>query len=969
MKGWSAETARDARAESRSTPASPWPSHQPLPNRTKVSCFPCRTRKSKCDHARPCSSCVLRGTASQCADPNAAAPTAKSSSEAAAAAAVVAAGSGSGTVTPTAMAQSRSLPVSISMPSLADTGLDSESRLNGGSQSKRRRTEAVPCSSRSHSSSLTAAVGNPDHEISQEMHRIRQTLSRLEELLHRRFPPPALLPSSPPSSTSTTHEYNLDPTQDLPGESGPPCLESRTRWHHLRTLLPPLIDTHLMTHYLYVEADWLMTCVEASRFVARWKHVYTTESIAQVFAVQVLTLVACSALFLSDNHKRTIQFAVPIRSLHTKLIKEAISMVDSMPALHSAGSEAERCDMIQLMLNISFYFRCLGKNALMARYTERAVSCSMIAEFDNELRPSWLGLSEQQVERRRLLMMETAMSAKWLAFHCRKEKAHLPVLSFNLGQAHMRHVGQLPPLSAWPQSDQLVARIVAAQSQKPLQDGPQGTARFFASRTKSDFERHLVRTYHRISCSISNELPSIVQLASKTEAKLLNPESLAKVTKEEMREMARSTRSILARLEQWHTILLPRVGVGFDRILNAEVTSADPVKGKEMATLLMLNHANFYMTSILCRAWLLLSDRLQSLHDAAKEEASEYNHPSTMVNQNFLAHLKQHSMDHVQQTHVAWLPSTFLAEMEAAALENVQRCIRSIPLIRTLQAQSSSHFYAGWTCQACLQAAVNLAIPLIRSYRRQSQGFRETLFAGVGTDVLRRDMITIFGAVSQLSDHIAARRTARIMNKAMPSTGIDLAPSASQIIRGFTRWGGEEEFEDAWEMEELQTQQQQEGAGQMQNAAEGLALLSAASASVSSATSPNSNASHTSPVGMAWDANTARASNYSASNLNWHSHLVPFNREPYPPTCTAAGVADEPTTSEPMWWEARLPSSFQKMPTSAAAAGVRSATSGAGTGQIPMSDSQLLDELLNFDPSFWQFVLDGSPNSAAAASA
>ncbi|KAJ1036483.1 hypothetical protein NDA13_000016 [Ustilago tritici] len=901
MNKWLAETARDARAESRSTPASPWPSHQPLPKRTKVSCFPCRTRKSKCDHARPCSSCVLRGTASQCADPNAAAPTAKSSSSAAAA---VAAGSGSGTVTPTAMAQSRSLPVSISMPSLADTGLDSESRLNGGSQSKRRRTEAVPCSSRSHSTSLTAAVGNPDHEISQEMHRIRQTLSRLEELLHRRPPPPASSPSSPSSSssslspsssTSTTHEYNLDPTQDLPGESDPPCLESRTRWHHLRTLLPPLIDTHLMMHYLFVEADWLMTCVEAPRFVARWKHAYTTESIAQVFAVQVLTLVACSALFLSDNHKRTIQFAVPIRSLHTKLIKEAISMVDSMPALRSASSEAERCDMIQLMLNISFYFRCLGKDVLMARYTERA-------------------------------------------------------------------------------SDQFVARIVAAQSQKPLQDGPQGTARFFASRTKSDFERHFVRTYHRISCSVSNELPSIVQLASKTEAKLLNPESLAKVTKEEMREMARSTRSILARLEEWHTTLLPRVGVGFDRILNAEVTSADPVKGKEMATVLMLNHANFYMTSILCRAWLLLSDRLQSLHDAAKEEASEYDHPSTMVNQNFLAHLKQRSMDHVQQTHAAWLPSTFLAEMEAAALENVQRCIRSIPLIRTLQAQSSSHFYAGWTCQACLQAAVNLAIPLIRSHRRQSHGFRETLFAGVGTDVLRRDMITIFGAVSQLSDHIAARQTARIMNKAMPSTGIDPAPSASQTIRGLTRWGGEEEIEDAWkmedawEMEELQMQQQQEGAGQMQNAAEGLALLSSASASVSS-TSPNSNASHTSPVGMAWDANTARASNHSASNLNWHSHLVPFNRESYPPTCTAAGVADEPTTNEPMWWEARLPSSIQEMPTSAAAAGVRSVTSGARTGQIPMSDSQLLDELLNFDPSFWQFVLDGSPNGAAAASA
>ncbi|KAH8104985.1 hypothetical protein DFH11DRAFT_1836297, partial [Phellopilus nigrolimitatus] len=42
--------------------------HRPPTKRARkaINCAPCRTSKLKCDKARPCSSCVLRGTASQC---------------------------------------------------------------------------------------------------------------------------------------------------------------------------------------------------------------------------------------------------------------------------------------------------------------------------------------------------------------------------------------------------------------------------------------------------------------------------------------------------------------------------------------------------------------------------------------------------------------------------------------------------------------------------------------------------------------------------------------------------------------------------------------------------------------------------------------------------------------------------------------------------------------------------------------
>ncbi|THH04944.1 hypothetical protein EW145_g5154, partial [Phellinidium pouzarii] len=42
--------------------------HRPPTKRARkaINCAPCRTSKLKCDKARPCSSCVLRGTASHC---------------------------------------------------------------------------------------------------------------------------------------------------------------------------------------------------------------------------------------------------------------------------------------------------------------------------------------------------------------------------------------------------------------------------------------------------------------------------------------------------------------------------------------------------------------------------------------------------------------------------------------------------------------------------------------------------------------------------------------------------------------------------------------------------------------------------------------------------------------------------------------------------------------------------------------
>lgn len=966
--------AHGSRAGSSSLPASPSPSNVLPPKRTKISCLPCRQRKSKCDHARPCSSCVLRGTTQLCSDPSAGTAGGSSAGSASSSAATGhfhashLAEPSYNTVGPAgATSQPRAIAASVSMPSdLSEYAPKSSSPYvdRMGAQHKRRRTGASSKENITTDSFAGTARAVPG--ITEEIQCIKQSMARLESLLSQ-------APCAASSSTqkkrqddnaaADVYEYRIDPSQDTPGETDPPSRAARQRWQHLRSILPPLKDTHRMMHYMFTEGDWLMTCNEAPRFVAIWKYAFERQAISDVFAVRVLTLVACSALFLSDNRDRAIHFAVPIRSLHTQLAKEAVSIIESMPALRSGRTEAESCDMIEIMLNMSLYFRCIGKESLMARFTERAISSSIRAGFDNELRPSWLGLTREQVERRRTIMMELIMSSKWLAFHCRKDLAYLRVMSFNVGQAHLEHIGQLPPLSAWPQSTP-----IAHQRATQFPDMEDAS---FTWRIKSERERDTVRTYFHVSTSLTSVIPPLVELVTKTETHLLQPEALAKCTKEEMRDMARQTRQILARLEEWYTVFLPRAGVGYDRAINATITAPDPIEAKTMASILMLNSAVFYMTSILCRAWLLLSDRLQSLSDARKDDDKDYEMPSA-VDVSFLAHLKQRSIDHVQHMHAAWLPPTFLSEIQAAVVENGRRCIRSIPVIRKLQSLTSSQFYVGWTCSAHMQAAVNLAIPLVRSHHRHFHQHLDDIdpgFADTTTDSLRRDIVTIFEAVSQLSDNYMAQRAAKVLNRAMHISGI------SQPLAGGD--GYADGVEDAWAAEEQSSTTATKG--QMQNAAEGLALLSAASSARTSsdtAASKNSGSSGGSETNspslplLAWESNLR-------AFPNSHTGLAPVTDKSVPSSNAAVPVvsADEGVSREPMWWEYRMPVETPQQ-ASFGRGGPFAAAGSAVAGhqhqleqhlqdqqvqqQLHMSDSQLLDELLNFDPSFWQFVLDGT---------
>lgn len=849
------------------------------------------------------------------------------------------------------------------MSALADyAALPSAQDASGktGPQSKRKRTQ--PASSSQFTDNFdtndgpSRSIPSSDDQINDQVQHLKQAIGHLEDLLRTR--------SSDSRSTShlnaasqfppQTAEYIIDPHQDCPGEQDPPSPESRQRWHHLRSLLPPLIDTHVMMHYLLVEGDWLLFRNQAPRFVARWRHAFERQAISAEFAAHVLTMVATSALFISENPQRAIRFAVPIRSLHTVLAKEAVRIVDDMPASGTGRTEAETCDLIALMLDLGFYFRCIGKDVLMGRYTDRATSFAIRAGFDNELRPSWLGLTQDQIERRRIIMMEVNLGVKWLGFHGRKYLAHLRIASFNLGQAHLQQVGQLPPMSAWPQSDDIARTLAAHTADAHNTDSD----RFFAWRDKSDQECDAVRAYVLVSTSLSDELPAIVELVSNTEAKLLQPEALAKCTKDEMRDMARQTRAILSKLKEWVRVILPRSGLGYDRAVNATITTVNPAEAKCLAIVLMVNHAVFYMTSIVCRAWLLLSDRLHSLNDLHRDNHPEYDRPT--VNQAFMEHFKQRSIDHVQHMHAAWLPSSFLPEIEAVVLENGRQAIRTIPIIRTLQSQSSSQFYVGWICQSFLQAAVNLAVPLVRSHQRLqndtlSQTDSEACFGASSTDELRRDVATIVEAVSQLSDNWMAKKTSQVLQRAMKLGGMETAP--------------QEEIEDPWEVDE-----RGHAPGQMQNAAEGLALLSEASASARTPTDGSgtrhsgSSDSNSPTVGRPWDpsgrsqggfalASQAMVNAFGAPPLP--THLPSTETSSFHPT----GTEDGGMSREPMWWEARPPLESHNSSGSATAG-----FSGlGGTSQYFMSDSQLLEELLNFDPSFWQFVVDGSGLTGATA--
>ena len=853
-----------------------------------------------------------------------------------------------------------------------------------GPQQKRKRTQAPP--SRFQDQQPTVSADNPEQGIQDEVQRIKQSMARLESLLSQRTsqdPTPNNFASAP--TTRAAHDYQLDPSQDLPGETHPPSRDDCQRWQNLRSILPPLIDTHRMMHYMLTEGDWLMTCTQAPRFVAFWKHAFERQAISDIFAVQVLALVALSAVLLSDNPQRTIQFAVPIRSLHTILAKEAVNMIESMPALRSGRTEAETCDYIEMMLNTSLYFRCIGKDVRHGRYIERAISVVVRAGFDNELRPSWIGLTQDQVERRRRLLIELALSTKWYAFHCRADLAPLRITTFNFGLAHLKQVAQLPSLKAWPQSDQ-IARTSAAAAAQPLNAAAEP---FFAWRNKSERERQTVRDFILISSSLTDEIPSVVDLVSKTESRLLHPEVLAKCTKEEMRDMARQTRQILARLEEWHNVILPRAGVGYNRAVDANITSADPVQAKTMATNLMLNFAGFYMNAIVCRAWLLMSDRLQSLIDARQDKDDEYE-KATTLSSDFLAHLKQRTIDDRQHASAAWLPPTFLSEVEAATVQNGRRCIRSLGVIRKLQSLPSSQFFVGWTSQAHMQVAVNLAIPLVRSHRRQHHGHADRAdsgYADASLDSLRRDVVTILEAVSQLSNNYMAHRTAKVLNRALRFGGIE----RPMVIAD----DNADAVEDAWWAEEQATSSSAT-IGQMQNAAEGLALLSAASsartasdsaASRHSASREGSDSSSPGVSMLAWQSS-------SQGFGTGHSHSVPFQDSSAPasypttsagvssasaaaPVLAASGAADG-VAREPMWWEARTP--VEKSLKGAVGVGM-----GAHTGdssvmghhsqqptqpqQHHMTDSQLLDELLNLDTSFWQFLVEGAGASNGDTSA
>ncbi|GAC71536.1 hypothetical protein PANT_3c00074 [Moesziomyces antarcticus T-34] len=972
----STNPAISMRRASASSPGSPSPSpQQPAPaRRTKVSCFPCRTRKSKCDHARPCSSCVLRGTEQQCADPNGAAPSSAQPPS-----------SSSGTSTPVhSAAKSRPLPSSASIPGLTDYAtnqpINNANSLNS-SHAKRRRTEAPPPPPGTAAGPSQSRT-DPDQDIHQEVNHMKQALARLEDMLERRsrdLPQPGPTSSSSTASSPAVCDYKLDPIQDCPGEADPPSKESRQRWHRLRFLLPPLVDTHTIMYYLFVEGDWLMPWIEPPRFIARWRHAYERQAISDVLAIQVLCIVANAALLLSDNRQRIMQCPIPVRTLHVQLMKEAVSMADAMPALRDGRTEAESCDLLEIMLSISFYFRCIGKEALMGRYCERAVSHAVRIGYDNEFRQCWLGLTPYQVERRRLLMMEAILTTKWIAFHCRKELAHLRTRSFNLGRAHLENVGQLPPLSAWPESDSLSLAIGAHARSSPTSSGAAtANSHYLPWRPKTEEEREVVRTYVFVSWSFSHELTAIVDLISKTETRLLQPEALTRCTKEDMRDMARQTRQILARLNEWFHSSLPKAGLGFDQIVNSDANGADPIQAKRLATMIMVNHAYIYKTSILCRAWLLLSDRLQSLNDLHRED--EHEHPATM-DQHFFAQFTQRSIDHVQHMHAAWLPPTFLAEIEAAVLENARLCIRLIPVIRTLQSQPWSHFYISWVSQSSMQVAVNLAVPLVRSHHRQNLSLhtqRTKPGAGVmasRTDELRQDIVTIFEAVSQLSDKVMARRTARVLNGAMRFGGIEQPMSCAD---------DDDDANDVWQSEE--------NSGQMHKAAEGLALLSAASASDASARTPSdryTSSSQGSPAlaTRAWEStgrDTIQARWEGQARGTTHSHSTPAYWHKVAPASHSAAVSEAsvPATSavsgmeggvarQPMWWETRFPIDTKQPADGSTTATAGSSSSGntaeaAGGGQTIMSDSQLLDELLNLDVSFWQFVVDGTGLTSAS---
>ncbi|PWN39667.1 hypothetical protein IE81DRAFT_13498 [Ceraceosorus guamensis] len=261
------------------------PESQPA-GRARLSCAPCRKRKSKCDEGSPCSSCVTHATTDACQPPTAS--------------------------TSRAGAKQSRLPHALAA-TLQQTG----------TSNKRARRDS---GSRAAGVQSSEAVGHED--VIEQMDKLREEMDRLRNRLVER--------QRQSEQQQQQQQQRASPVDDmvqghLPARQHPNPLPPRDAKLQalVRTIFPSQSDCEVLLEYVMQEPEWLVNCVTWQWILPIWSRLVYGCRVRQVEVAILAGLLTVSCVLLDETPHVYYELSAPPVVLQKPLLDFLCEFVKS----------------------------------------------------------------------------------------------------------------------------------------------------------------------------------------------------------------------------------------------------------------------------------------------------------------------------------------------------------------------------------------------------------------------------------------------------------------------------------------------------------------------------------------------------------------------------------------------------------------------------------------------------------------
>ncbi|CAO1623629.1 unnamed protein product [Parajaminaea phylloscopi] len=642
----------------------------PALGRARLSCLPCRKRKSKCDEGVPCTSCLLRGTADVCQLPEPSTATSRRPADKPI------------TVAPSATESLRANPAVP--PLLTSTeAVDSTSLTS----LKRKRRAAEPESSRSYDS-----AGRSGDEALQELRALRDGIGRLEDLLASRGG--SSNGASPISAGDAFSRANIGDTGEpayatpsMPVRTHPNPLPARDdeTMDELCSIYPCQRDCEVLLEYLVQEADWLSICASYQWLQPIWSRFIYGGRISKVEAVFLTSSLALAALLLAeaphayysinDNPSTVTETLIAWVFAYLRAEQDTVGTEDTY---RLPGQWKSKDHVLSQCLGLGItleYLRSAGQSKqhswpLVTRAMQRL--CERVGLM-NEGNQIWDTFDEYETEMARRFVWHLVTCERWSSIFA--DAAQLRSLAFRESEVRRptwMRTSATVPLHASPAGlpcNAKTTRLPTASKSRP---------RLFRSKTSSEVASSM--EVADMIVSLSDLLPPVADYISavkrwkqsfQDKASSHSPETTAGSGPDHRREsLLHQGVSLVEDLKSW------RAGLG---------EYSDEMK-----------------------YWPLSSDDYEACRKATA---------ASMVLNGVRQMLNAVTRGWVTEELFADVSSPLLVKLQQEAIHNAKDSVRTIDMTRALYSCGKIVYFSCWCAYIFFSAATTLAIPLLGASR------------------------------------------------------------------------------------------------------------------------------------------------------------------------------------------------------------------------------------------------------------